>query len=210
MKKVFFTLLAIAGLFFAGDKASAQVKVGVFDLDYMVTAMPGYRTVDSLLNIYSNDSLAAEYQVYVSEYKRLDSTIKADSAAGKPAAVIKYNKDKLAEIYPYLVNWSQYAQQKLSNKKGILAQGLYQQVQAAYIKVLDAKKYNIVLKPGAYEFGPRIDNLFISVAKELKLTELPQELLVLGVDPDAPAQGQAPASGAAKPAGAGGGAVKKP
>jgi len=202
MKKVFFTFLAFAGMFFASDKASAQFKVGVFDIDAMVTAMPSYRAVDSLLNIYQNDSLGAEYQVYVSEYKRLDSTIKADSAAGKPKAIIDYNRQKLQENYVYLVNWRDIAQQKLSQKKGILAQHLYQQVQEAYLKVLEAKKYTLVLKPGAYEYGPRIDNIFISVAKELKLQGLPQEYLMLGADPDAAAQGTAPAGGGSKPSAA--------
>jgi Skp family chaperone for outer membrane proteins len=207
MKKVFFTFLAFAGMFFASDKASAQFKVGVFDIDAMVTAMPAYRTVDSLLSIYQNDSLGAEYNVYLSEYKRLDSTIKADSAAKKPDAIIAYNRTKLQENYVYLVNWRDIAQQKLSQKKGVLAQGLYQKVQEAYLKVLEAKKYNLVLKPGAYEYGPRIDNIFISVAKELKLTGLPQEYLMLGADPDAPAQGLAPAAAGAKPAAGG---AKKP
>ncbi len=211
MKKVFFTILALVGMFF-GEKASAQIKIGVFDLDYMVTAMPGYRAVDSLLNIYQTDSLGGEYQVYLSEYKRLDSTFTADSplvAQGKkPAATLDYIRQQRQQMVVYLTNWRDLAQQKFNNKKGVLAQGLYQEVQAAYLKVLEAKKYTLILKPGAYEFGPKIDNVFISVAKELKLPGLPQELLVLGQDPDAPAQGQAPAGGGgvAKPAG---GAAKK-
>jgi hypothetical protein len=41
-----------------------------------------------------------------------------------------------------------------------------------------------VLKPQTYEGGFAIDNIFIAVARELKLTELPQELLYLGNDPD--------------------------
>jgi hypothetical protein len=49
--------------------------------------------------------------------------------------------------------------------------------------------------------GFPIDNLFISVAKELKLTSLPQELLQLGNDPDAktPAPGTKPPATGAKP-----------
>ena len=54
----------------------------------------------------------------------------------------------------------------------------------AYKKVLDRKKYNIILKPNTYEVGFAIDNVFIAVARELKLTELPQQLLYLGNDPD--------------------------
>ncbi len=213
MKKVFFSVLAVLAIFFAGDKAGAQtLKIGVFDIDAMVQAMPGYRAVDSMLNIYQTDSLGSEYQVYLSEFKRLDSTYKADSplvAQGrKPAAVLQYTATQRQNMYSYLVNWNTYGQRKLEAKKGQLAQGLYQEVEAAYKKVLDAKKYNIILKPGAYEFGPHIDNVFISVAKELKLDGLPQEFLVLGDDPDAPAQPQQPAG--SKSGGSTGGTKPKP
>ena len=50
---------------------------------------------------------------------------------------------------------------------------------------LNENKYAIVLKPQTYEFGFRIENIFVSVAKELKLRGLPQEILQLGEDPDA-------------------------
>ena len=45
-----------------------QMKVGVFDMDLMVQAMPPYRQVDSLVQIYERDSLAGEYEIYQSEY----------------------------------------------------------------------------------------------------------------------------------------------
>ena len=54
----------------------------------------------------------------------------------------------------------------------------------AYKRVIDKKKYTIVLKPQTYEFGFKIENIFVSVARELKLQSLPDELLSLGVDPD--------------------------
>ena len=48
----------------AGENIKAQsLKVGVFDIDLMVQAMPGYRIVDSLVQIYEADSLGAEYQI---------------------------------------------------------------------------------------------------------------------------------------------------
>lgn len=184
MKKVFFSLLVVVAVLFAG-KAGAQVKVGVFDIDYMVQAMPGYARVDSLVQIYQRDSLGTEYQILNNEYHRLDSTWKADSAAGKPKAVLDYSNNQRQQVGMKLVYWQQYAQQKSNAKTGELAQPLYEQVVDAYKKVLATKKYNIILKPQTYEAGFPIDNLFVSVAKELKLTELPQELLVLGDDPDA-------------------------
>lgn len=207
MKKVFFTLLTIAGMLFAGDKASAQTKVGVFDIDEMVQIMPGYRTVDSLLRQFQTDSLAQEQQYYYSEYQRLDSLLKLDSVAvkngTKKQATLDFENKQKQQMMVYLVNWQQYSQQKLQQKQGELAQGLYEQVGTAYQKIVKAKNYTLILKPGAFELGSKVDNLFISVAKELKLTQLPQDVLIFGPDPENPtgAQGAtAPAGGATKPA----------
>lgn len=180
-------MIVLSAVMLAGkDVKAQQFKAAVFDIDYMVRAMPGYTAVDSLVQIYNTDSLGAEYSIYENEYKRLDSTFKADSAAGKPKAVLDYTSGKRQEMAMNLVYWQQIAQQKSESKRGQLAQPLYVQVVNAYKKVLDTKKYSLILKPGAYEQGFAIDNLFITIAKELKLQSLPQELLYLGDDPDAP------------------------
>lgn len=193
MKKILFITLTSAVLILAGEKVNAQqLKVGVFDLDLMVQAMPGYRFVDSLVQIYETDSLGAEYQYYEMEYHRLDSTYKADSllvAAGKKSKVLLdltgTDRQKMAVN---LVYWQQIAQNKSNNKRSQLAQPLYTVVAAAYKKILDKKKYNLILKPQTFEVGFPVDNIFISVAKELKLTTLPQDLLYVGDDPDAQKQ----------------------
>jgi len=206
MKKVVFSVFSLLALICTSEDSHAQqFKVAVFDLDVMVQAMPGYRNVDSLLQLYERDSLAAEYEVYQSEYQRLDSTYKADSilvvGGKKSKALLDYTEGERRKMAMNLVYWQQIAQQKSEGKRGQLAQPLYEQVANAYKKVLETKKYALILKPQTYELGFAIDNLFISVAKELKLTELPQQLLYLGNDPDAPPAKTAapPASGAKKP-----------
>jgi len=197
MKKVFFLVFVLTAVSFIAKKTQAQqVKIGVFDLDIMVQAMPGYANVDSLLQIYQRDSLTAEYDVYMSEYQRLDSTYKSDSAlvaqGKKSKALLDYTTTERQKMAMNVAYWQQIAQNKYENKRGQLAQPLYEQVYSAYKKVLSQKRYALVLKPGAYEPGNpadnlfQIDNLFISVAKELKLTSLPQELLQFGGDPDGP------------------------
>ncbi|MBS1620373.1 MAG: OmpH family outer membrane protein [Bacteroidetes bacterium] len=190
MKKVLLCFIFSGGLIFFGSNLNAQqLKVGVFDLDLMVQAMPGYRAVDSLVQIYEQDSLAEEYKYYMSEYQRLDSTFKSDSvsvAEGKKSKVqldmVSADRQKMALN---LVYWQQISQNKSNNKRGQLSQPLYTQVADAYKKILAKKKYSLILKPNAYEMGFPIDNIFISVAKELKLTQLPQDLLYVGDDPDA-------------------------
>jgi len=154
----------------------------------MVQAMPGYRQVDSMVQVYEKDSLAQEYEIYQSEYIRLDSTYKKDSAlfaAGKKSKqLLDYTADQRQKMGLNIVYWQQLSQNKLNLKRNQLARPLYEQVAMAYKKVLDKKKYLIVLKPQTYEFGFHIENIFVSVAKELKLKALPQEILALGDDPD--------------------------
>jgi Skp family chaperone for outer membrane proteins len=190
MKKTFFPILIFIAFLFAGKNANAQqFKAGVFDLDLMVQAMPGYHLVDSLLQIYESDSLGAEYQYYQNEYHRLDSTYKADSILVTQGKKLKTLLDMTAadrqKIALNLVYWQQIAQNKSNNKRNQLAQPLYTVVASAYKKILEKKKYTLVLKPQTFELGFPIDNIFIAVAKELKLTSLPQDLLYIGDDPDA-------------------------
>ena len=177
MKKVVFSIFTLTALFFAVEKvpAQTQLKMGVFDIDLMVQSMPGYKIVDSLLQIYNRDSLGTEYEIYQSEYHRLDSTFKADSAAGKNAAILDYTSNQRKQIALNIVYWQQIAQRKSDNKRGILAQPLYEAVASAYKKVLNARKYTLVLKPNTYEIGSQVENAFLFVAKELKVP-LPAEL----------------------------------
>jgi Skp family chaperone for outer membrane proteins len=201
MKKLFITLLAAIFFTLASKKIQAQsLKVGVFDIDLMVQAMPGYRVVDSLVQKYEVDSLAIEFQYYQSEFQRLDSTYKVDSAlvalGKKSKALLDFTAQERRKMGLNLLYWQQIAQDKSNNKRNQYAQPLYNTVASAYKKVLARNKYALILKPQTYEAGVAIDNLFISVAKELGLPGLPQELIYLGDNPDvAKQQVNKPATG---------------
>jgi len=204
MKKVLLVLLAFGGVFFTANNVQAQTaKIGVFDIDIAVSNMPGYRTVDSLLGIYQQDSLRNEYEFAVKEYNRLDSNYKADSAAKKPATVLNYQKDQRSQIATTIIYWQQISQQKAEQKRQELAGPLYERVLGAYQKVLQANKYLIVLKPGAYEMGVSPENVFEKVFRELKLP-VPEQLRSQGPESE---QAQAPAN---RPAGGGAAGAAKP
>jgi len=192
MKKVLFVMLAFAGTFIAANDADAQAgKIGVFDIDIAVSNMPGYRRVDSLLGQYQQDSLKTEYDFAVKEYNRLDSNYKADSAAKKSATVLNYQKDQRSQVATTIVYWQQIAQQKTEQKRQELAAPLYEKVLGAYSKVLQSSNYLVVLKPGAYEMGSKVENVFEKVFKEMKLP-VPDQLRSQG-----PAQEQQPGAQAA-------------
>ena len=189
MKKVLSFVFSSAILIVTAVSAKSQtLKIGVFDLDIMVQSMPGYRVVDSLMQIYNADSLGALRDYYQSEYQRLDSTYKADSAqvatGKKSKAILDMVSADRQKAMINILYWQQIGQNKSNEKRANLSQNLYKQVSDAYKKILTRKKYTLVLKPESYEVGFPIDNIFISVARELKLTELPQQLLYLGNDPD--------------------------
>lgn len=209
MKKVLFSLLAVTGMLLASSgstQAQQGLKIGVFDIEIMMQVMPGYRGVDSLVQSFERDSLAAEYQFYQSEYQRLDSTYKLDSAANKAKNILDLEKQQRQQVAMNLVYWQQIAQNKSDQKRAILAQPLYEKVVTAYKKVLDVKKYTLILKPNTFEAGTQVENIFELVAKELKIP-LPRELGGMGnaaggdeeerTQPK-PAQGAKPAT---KPAG---------
>ena len=202
MRKAIFFFSLIAGLLMSANVKSQTLKVGVFDLDIMVQTMPGYRAVDSLMQIFDRDSMGALRDYNTAEYQRLDSTYKADSAqvaAGKKSKAIldMVSADRQKAMINVLY-FQQIAQNKSNEKRAVLSQSLYTLVVNSYKKVLARKKYTLVLKPQTYEAGFPIDNIFIAVARDLKLTELPQDLLYLGNDPDPvkqpPPQTQKPAA----------------
>ena len=153
MKKVLFTLLVIVVSFVAGNTVVAQGKIGVFDVDIMVQAMPGYRAVDSTLQIYQRDSLSLEYDFAVREYNRLDSTYKADSTKKAPATVLNYVKDQKNQIATTIIYWQQISQEKTEGKRQDLAGPLYEKVLGAYSTVLKNNNYLVVLKARGFRNG---------------------------------------------------------
>lgn len=209
-------MLAFAGSFFAVTNVDAQAgaKVGVFDIDVAVNAMPGYRRVDSLLALYQQDSLKGEYDFAVKEYNRLDSNYKVDSAAKKSATVLNYQKDQRSQVATTIVYWQQISQQKSEQKRQQLAGPLFEKVLGAYSKVLQSNNYLVVLKPGAYEMGSKVDNIFEKVYREMKLP-VPDQLKSQGPDQEQQSGAQPGATsprpaGVSRPAGATRPATRKP
>ena len=80
----------------------------------------------------------------------------------------------------------------------MLAGSMYDRVIAAYSKVLNANNYLVVLKPGAFEMGSKVDNVFEKVAKELNIT-LPEQLRSQQQQAE-PAPANRPAGTGVKPA----------
>ena len=190
MKKLFTIATVTVALLFAGnEKAAAQApKFGYFDMDYVVSLMPGVSKVDTLVAVFERDSLGAEYDFNLGELKRLDSTFKKDSAT-LPPRVREQQQQQMAQLFYTIQNWQQYAQQISQQKQQQLMQPFYTKVVNAFQQVIDEQKYTYVFRKEALWQAPPADNLVIPVARKLGL-KLPVQP---GEQQEAPAK-QAPAT----------------
>jgi len=170
MKKLFtIATIAVALLFAGNEKAAAQApKFGYFDMDYVVSLMPGVSKIDTTVALFERDSLGAEYDFNLGELKRMDSTFKKDSISMPPMARQKMQQD-MAQLFYTIQNWQQYAQQISQQKQQQLMQPFYTKVVNAFQAVIDEQKYTYVFRKEALWQAPPADNLVIPVAKKLGL-----------------------------------------
>lgn len=172
MKKVIFSLLMVTGLAFAANKATAQtapLKIGVFDIDQMVQAMPEMKDVQAKLESYQRDSLGPQRDNLELQYTRADSSYKADSLAKRSAATLEYDRKQLAGFGQTLMQWQQIVQQNSQNKYQELAAPSYKKAADAFNKAVKDNHITLVLKPDAIQYADdkQITNLFVPVAKAL-------------------------------------------
>jgi len=172
MRKVIFSLLAITGLGFAANKAQAQttpLKIGVFDIDQMVQAMPEMKDVQAKLESYQRDSLGPQRDNLELQYNRADSSYKADSLAKRSAATLDYDRKQVTGFAQTLMQWQQIVQQNSQNKYQELAAPSYKKAADAFNKAVADNHVTLVLKPDAIQYADdkQIINLFVPVAKAL-------------------------------------------
>ena len=168
-----FLLIGLSTHSFCQDQS---FKVGVFDIDIMVQTMPSYHSsVDSVLQVYAQDSLSQEYGYYQQEYARVDSSYRIDSALKKSQAILDIKDRQRQELAFTLINFQRIAESKMERKRVVLSQPLYDKVMTAYRKVMAEKKYMLIVKPNTYEVLSHVENVFIPVAAELKVN-LPKQL----------------------------------
>ncbi len=158
-----------------GSNNQQKSKYAVFDFELMVQAMPGYKAVDSLVQAFEADTLTPEHDFYVSEFKRIDSSYRVDSLAGKPKSITDLLLQQRNQLYINLYYWQQIAQNRSDNKRAQLAQPLFEQIATVYQQILKNRHYDLILKPSAVEFGSNVDNLFVVVAQALHV-QLPAQL----------------------------------
>lgn len=177
MKKLMMSVALLVSLGLAGSKeANAQaIKIGYFDLDAMISIMPGADKIDSLMQVFVRDSINAEYEFRVEEFNRMDSTLRADSAK-TPPKLYQERKQKLFQEFYLLQNWQEYSQQMYQQKQQEMVAPFARQAIDAFKKVVAEEKYTHVFKGESLYEAPDVDNLLPKVAKKLNV-KLPPGLM---------------------------------
>lgn len=170
MKKVLVAVVAFVISMVAANNANAQtMKIGSFDEESVLGLMPGIQKVDSLLRQYVNDSLAPQRDYQMSEFKRKDSTLKADSAK-MSASLQKIMKDEIAQHFYTLQNWQQLQNEAVQGKQDQLLRPYREKVYGALQEIISSEKYTHIFKSEVF-FAPIpiCDNLSVKTAMKLGL-----------------------------------------
>jgi Skp family chaperone for outer membrane proteins len=171
MKKLLFVCVAFAASLLFSNATSAQQKIGYFDEQYTLSLFPGIGRIDTIMEIYKNDSIGVEYQYRVNEFQRRDSSFKKDSAT-MPAKARELAVKEMNQLRYTLVNWQTIGQQMYEAKMEQLLNPYKQRMFEALKLVIAEQKYTYVLNSQAlsgYAVPPLLDNLSIRVALKLKL-----------------------------------------
>lgn len=175
MKKVLVAVLAVVISMVAANSAKAQsMKIGSFDEESVLGLMPGIQKVDSILRQYVNDSLAPQRDYKMSELKRKDSTLKADSTKIS-ASLQKIMKDEIAQDFYTLQNWQQIQNEAVQARQDLLLRPYREKVYGALQEIISSEKYTHIFKSEVF-FAPIpiCDNLSLKCAIKMGL-KVPKE-----------------------------------
>lgn len=177
MKKILTVCVIASSSFFIANTAKAQqVKIGFFDEQAVLALMPGIQKVDTLLQSYVSDSLAPRREYILSELKRKDSTMRADSAIGKLSAQVKGIMQKeMAQDFYTIQNWQQIQQEAIQAKQEEVLRPYRSKVYAVLQDVIKDQKYTHVFKPTEVIYADKSDDIALRVLAGLRIP-LPKEV----------------------------------
>jgi Skp family chaperone for outer membrane proteins len=196
MKKLLFVSMAFALSLFATTQTNAQVKIGTFDEEAILSLMPGIQKVDTLLQKYVADSLKPEYEYEIYQFQTKDSTFKRDSA-NMNSSVKAIVKKEIGQHLAKIQNWQQYQQQMLQGKQQEFLRPYLEKIYAALQVVLQEQKYTHVFKKDVFIYADKSDELMLRVIQKLKIPvprDVEEQIKALGgATQGAPAPAKAPA-----------------
>ncbi len=172
MKKLLFVSLILALSLLFSNKTDAQVKIGYFNEEKTLKLFPDYKEVDSLLQLFREDSIGSEFERRSVQFRTLDSLNKKDCKTAMPGKSCEEVTKELEKQQAILVNWMEISQRMVRSKHTQLLYPYRKKIYDALQDVLTEEKYTLVLQTEAlspFFTPPLLDNLMIRVALKLQL-----------------------------------------
>ena len=169
MKKLFNVALVAGFLFFAGNAAEAQSKIGYINSNLVVDQMPDTKVIQKQIQDYQKtfiDQLTAlntELQTNAQGYDAKKATMTDAARTAKEAELQDQNKR--------LQDFQTKAQQQVQEKTNELSKPLFDKVKSAIAAVAKEKGYGYVFDTSTSELlvSPPADDLMPSVKARLGL-----------------------------------------
>ena len=175
MKKGFlFAAVLLVAISFTKSASAQSVKIGYFDEQKVIALFPGIQEkLDTVLQSYAKDTLQDEYDYTLKSYQVKDSIYRRDSLElSKRPKALQLSTDELNQLKYKLINWRQYEEEAMQEKRQQLLLPFRQKILAALSEVISENKYTWVINESALSqyFQPSIaDNLALRTAMKLKL-----------------------------------------
>ena len=169
MKKLFKVALVAGCLFFAGNIAKAQSKIGYINSNQVVELMPETKTIQKQIQDYSKTfmdqltSLNNEFQTNAQGYESKKASMTDAARTAK--------ETELQDQQKRLQDYQTTARQKVDEKTNELSKPLFDKVRGAIQAVAKEKGYSYVFDTTNTELlvSPPSDDLLPSVKAKLGL-----------------------------------------
>ena len=139
MKKIVFGLVAVIALLSNIERVQAQQKIGHVDIQYVLTALPEYKEVESQLKTLEAQ-LLKQSQAKVTDYQQ---------GASNMVEVVRQDKEReLQTLQVSFQEFQQNAQASLQTKTSELLNPLYTRIGTAIDEVAVENGYSHILNVG--------------------------------------------------------------
>jgi len=169
MKKLFKVALVAGCLFFAGNVAEAQSKIGHINFNQLIDQMPETKTIQKQIQDYSKtfqDQLTTMQTELTTNAQGYDAKRASMTDAARTA-----KESELQDMQKRLQDYNTKAQQQVGDKTNQLSKPLLDKARAAVQSVAKEKGYTYVFDTAQTELlvSPDSDNMMAAVKTKLGL-----------------------------------------
>ncbi|TAE14715.1 MAG: OmpH family outer membrane protein [Bacteroidetes bacterium] len=171
MKKIFVILLAVC---WVSAPAMAQMKIGYFDLTYVMPLLPEVKKAETDIEAYAKQ-LDAEFarmqKEFNDKYKALADA--ANSPDGLSQTILAAKQEELQTLQKRLQEFEQRSVGDIQTRRDKALDPIYKKIETAVTEVATANAYTHVMRAESCYLPVKESNISDLVLKKLGITPPP-------------------------------------